>query len=81
MLTRSEAWRSTRAKALKQLAFLNAEQIECFSPKRLNVIRKKLFTNASIIILLTILDFVIREAYHSNPARSHAVPLTTTMEA
>jgi hypothetical protein len=47
MLTRNEALRSTRANALKQLPFFNAEHLKCLSPKMLNVIRKTLFTNLS----------------------------------
>jgi len=47
MLTRSEALRSTRANALKQLAFFNAEYLKCLSPKMFNIVRKTLFTSLS----------------------------------
>jgi len=49
MLTRSEALRSTRAKALKQLAFFNAKHLKCLSPKMLNIVRKILFTSLSSV--------------------------------
>jgi len=37
----------TRYKALKQLAFLNAEHLKRFSPKMLNLVHKTLFTSLS----------------------------------
>jgi hypothetical protein len=42
--------RYTRANALKQLAFFDAEHLKCFSPKMLNVGHKKLFTRPSRFI-------------------------------
>jgi Fe-S-cluster containining protein len=49
MLTRSEALRLTLANPLKQLAFLNAEHLKGFLPKRLNVVHKTLFTSLSML--------------------------------
>jgi len=66
MLTRSEALRSTRANALKQLAFLDAKHPKCLSPKMLDVVRKTLFTSllkmkdftSSILFLLSLVPLL-----------------------
>jgi len=39
----------TRYKALKQLAFLNAEHLKRFSPEMLNLVRKTLFASLSFL--------------------------------
>ncbi len=36
--------------ALKMLAFFNAEQLKCFSPKMLKVVHKRLFTKPSTFV-------------------------------